>query len=365
MNRLARYIGAEIALYTCFTLVALSGLFVFFDLLNEIDQIGKGNYHFVDVVVYVLLSMPGHVYELLPVSSLIGGIYALSILAGHSELTVMRVSGVSLLRLTGWLTMIGIICALVTVLLGEYIAPAASRAGSRYRIQSTKQVLVGDFQSGIWIKDGKQIANIAAMLPDLSLQYVRIYEFDDAQRLERIIDAGTAQFNKDKRHWDLGSNALSATTLTEFTADKQRVILSHPPTLIWNTDVNPDMLAVLMVKPQDMSMRALARYIAHLKENNQDAARYELSLWTKIFYPVACISMMLIALPFALLQKRSGGIGVRIFIGILLGVGFNFLNQIMGHLGALYHLPAPLASALPTLLLLSGAGFVLWRQSKA
>lgn len=359
MNRMARYLSTEVILQTCYTLMILVGVFVFFELLNEVDRIGKGNYQIVDMLVYVALTIPAHIYELLPVASLIGGILSLSALAGHSELTVMRVSGVSLTRLTGWMVITGLIFAVVTVLLGEFVAPLASRAGSRHRIEATQRVMMGDFQSGIWIKDGKQIANIAAMLPDLTLQNIRIYEFDASQRLEQITQAETGRFNQEKRHWDLSNN-----TRTRFPADQKSVQLSNHPELAWNTDVNPDMLAVLMVKPQEMSMRALATYIGHLRDNNQDSARYELALWTKIFFPVACISMMLIALPFALFQRRSGGVGKRIFIGILIGVGFNFLNRIMGHLGALYHLSAPLAACLPTLLLFCGASLVLWRQSK-
>lgn len=359
MKRLFRYLGAEIALYSSFTLLILISLFSFFDLLGEIDDIGKGGYRFIDVVIYVLFEIPGHAYELLPVAVLIGGIYALSTLASNSELTVMRVSGVSMMRLTRWLAVIGLLFALLTALLGEYIAPAASRAGSRYRIQSTQQVLVGDTRSGIWIKDGKQIANITAMLPDLTLQGLRIYEFGNGQRVERIIDASKATFDEDKNNWQ-----LSGSTLTDFPADAQKVTLARPAAQVWNTAINPDMLAVLMLKPADMSMRALASYTSHLRENGQQTARYDLALWNKIFYPIACISMMLIALPFALLQRRSGNVGTRIFSGILLGVGFNFLNRIVGHLGVLYEFPAPLAAALPTLALLSLAAFILWRQEK-
>lgn len=358
IKRLARYLGTEILLHTAFTLLVLVGLFVFFDLLREIDDIGRGGYRFIDALIYVLLESPGRIYELLPVSVLIGGIYALSMLAGNSELTVMRVSGVSMPRLALWLTGIGVLFAILAMLLGEYIAPAASHAGSRYRIQSTQQVLVGNTRSGIWVKDGSQIANVGAMLPDLTLQGLRIYEFDKQQKLERIIDAGKARFDDQNKQWQLNNS-----TLTEF-RDAQHVSVTEQAERTWRSAINPDMLAVLMLKPDEMSMRALFSNISHLRENAQQSNRYELALWAKIFYPVACISMMLIALPFALLQRRSGNVGMRIFIGILLGVGFNFLNRVVGHLGVLYQLPPPLAAALPTLSLLCLAGFVLWRQEK-
>lgn len=356
---LLRYLAAEIALCTGFALLAFTGLFVFFDLLGDIGNIGKGAYRFIDVVIYVLFSMPGHIYELLPVATLIGGIFAISTLAANSELTVMRASGVSLLRLTGWLAGIGVVFALLTAIIGEYIGPAASKAGNRYRVQATKEVLVGDFQSGIWVKDGRQIANISAMNPDMTLDKLRIYEFTEGQRLVRIIDANSAHFDEKLHNW-----ALTGSTVTELAPDQSRVMVSEEPERRWSTSVNPDMLAVLMVKPQDMSMRALMRYISHLRENSQETARYDLALWTKLFYPIACISMMLIALPFALLQRRSSNVGIRIFLGILLGVGFNFLSQVMGHLGALYRLPPPLAAGLPTLILVAIAAFVLWRQEK-
>ncbi len=359
IKRLARYLSSDIALHTGFALLLLVGLFTFFDLLGELDDIGKNGYRFIDSVIYVAFKIPGHIYELLPVSVLIGGIYSLSVLAGNSELTVMRVSGVSMLRLASWLAGLGLLFALLTVVLGEYLAPAASKAGTRYRIQSTQQVLVGDTRSGIWIKDGKQIANINAMLPDMTLQGIRIYEFGDKQRLQHIIDAGSASYDDSQGSWQLHDS-----TLTDFPTDVPRVTVSRNTSRIWDTTLNPDMLSVLMLKPADMSMQALYNYIGHLRENNQESARYELALWNKIFYPIACISMMLIALPFALLQRRSGNVGVRIFAGILFGVSFNFLNRIMGHLGVLYDLPQALAASLPTLLLLGIASFVLWLQEK-
>ncbi len=356
---LLRYLAAEIALCTGFTLLAFTGLFVFFDLLGDVGNIGKGAYRFIDVLIYVLFSIPGHLYELLPVSTLIGGIYAISTLAANSELTVMRASGVSILRLTGWLTSIGIVFALLTAVIGEYVSPLATQAGKRYRVQATQEVMVGGFQSGVWVKDGRQIANIANMNTDMTLGKLRIYEFADGQRLASIIDAKGAYFDTSLRSW-----VLSGSAVTQLPANGERITVTTPDELHWSSSVNPDMLAVLMLKPQEMSMEALMRYISHLSENAQDTARYELALWNKIFYPLACIAMMLIALPFALLQRRSGNVGIRIFAGILLGVGFNFLSKVMGHLGALYRLPPPLAAGLPTLLLIAVTAYVLWKQEK-
>ncbi|WP_373974359.1 LPS export ABC transporter permease LptG [Chitinibacter sp. SCUT-21] len=357
MNRLGRYVLRSVAWHVVLTLLVLLGLFVFFDLIAELRDVGKDGYRLHHALIYVLLESPSRIYDLLPVSLLIGSIFALSGLADSSQITVMRAAGVSILRFCGWLTVGGVIFGALTFAIGEYLAPQANDAATRYQVAAKQSVMFGRFRSGVWIKNGDQIINISAMQPDYSLQGVRVYVHDHGHQLLKTMEAEKATYQGD------GEWVLTNVTQTRFFVDSVKV--THAAQAQWQAQVEPKMLAVLMIKPKDMSVSALAQYIQHLKDNKQSTTRYQLAFWSKIFYPLACLSMMLIALPFALGQRRSGNVGVKIFLGILLGVSFNFINQMMGYIGELYRLPPMLAAALPTLALSALAAFFLWRQENS
>lgn len=356
MNRLGRYVLSSIAWHVLLTLLVLLGLFVFFDLIAELRDVGKDGYRLQNAVVYVLLESPSRIYDLLPVSLLIGSIFALSGLADSSQITVMRAAGVSILRFCAWLTVGGIIFGGITYAIGEYLAPRANDAATRYQVAAKQSMMFGRFRSGVWVKNGDQIINVSAMQPDYSLQGLRVYVHDHGHQLLKIIDAEQARYQGD------GQWMLANVTQTRFFVDSVQV--TRAPEQLWRADIEPKMLAVLMIKPKEMSVSDLAQYIEHLKTNKQSSQRYELAFWSKVFYPLACLSMMLIALPFALGQRRSGNVGVKIFLGILLGVSFNFINQMMAYVGELYRLPPLLAAALPTLALSALAAYFLWRQER-
>jgi len=358
MTQLSRYLMRELSLFILFALIGLLGLYTFFDLIAELGDLGVGGYGLKDALIYVALRTPANAYELLPIAVLIGGIFGLSHLSGSSELTVMRASGVSLRRLLLWLCLIGTFYATLTLLLGEYISPAGNRMANQHRLAATQSMLVGDFRSGVWIKDGKQIVNIAEMLPDLTVVHARIYEFGQTLTLEKIIEGHNGRFQS-KGNW-----TLQKATITQFLPEHAGVLLSKPSAFNWQTSISPAMLAVLLVEPAQMSATSLMSYIEHLKRNKQKTSRYELALWGKLFYPLACLSMVLIALPFAQSQRRSSNVGVRIFIGIACGLIFHFLNQIVVYLGDLYSWPPPIVVSIPTLLFLSAAAFMLWRQER-
>lgn len=358
MSLLSRYLMRELSLFILFALIGLLGLYTFFDLIAELGDLGAGGYTLRDALIYVVLRTPANAYQLMPIAVLIGGVFGLSHLSGSSELTVMRASGVSLRRLLVWLCLIGTFYASLTFLLGEYISPAGNRMATQHRLAATQSMLVGDFRSGVWIKDGKQIVNIAEMLPDLTVVHARIYEFGKTLTLERVIEGHNGRF-QEKGNW-----TLQKATVTQFLPAHAGVVLSKPATFNWQTSISPAMLAVLLVEPSQMSAASLLSYIDHLKRNKQKTSRYELALWGKLFYPLACLSMVLIALPFAQSQRRSGNAGIRIFIGITSGLVFHFLNQIVIYLGDLYGWPPPVVVSIPTLLFLTAASLMLWRQEK-
>ena len=79
-----------------------------------------------------------------------------------------------------------------------------------------------------------------------------------------------------------------------------------------------DLLSVLMVLPERMSVATLVAYVNHLRENQQNSDRYEIALWKKLIYPFAALVMMALALPFAMSHERMGGVSVKVFLGVML-----------------------------------------------
>ncbi len=102
-----RYLAREIYAATALVLMAFLALFAFFDLVHELADLGKGNYQLHHAIGYVLLTLPGYVYELFPIAVLIGTLYALTLLARHSEITVLRAAGLSTGRMLLALAKIG------------------------------------------------------------------------------------------------------------------------------------------------------------------------------------------------------------------------------------------------------------------
>ncbi len=347
MNLLARYLSGQVLVASGFVLLALMVLFAFFDVLQELGSLGRNNYGLGQVVIVVLLNIPGHLYEILPVAALIGTLFALSRLVGNSEYAVMRVSGLSNWRVAGIFTVIGIVLSMLVLVLGEYVAPWSEQAAQRYKLSATRSVVAQQFRSGLWVKDGSSFINVREVMPDNTLRGVEIYGFNTDGRLDWIRAADQARW-KNGQSWE-----LQQVVETRFDADGIRADRRERQN--WQSVLTPDILSVLLVAPEKMSARTLWRYVAHLEENGQKATRYEFALWSKFISPFVIPIMMLIAMPFAIQGPRTGGTSSKIFIGILVGLGFHLLSRLFGHLGLLNDWPVMLVSGLPLLIFLAVA----------
>jgi len=345
MNLLARYLSGQVLVASGFVLLALMVLFAFFDVLQELGSLGRNNYGLGQVVIVVLLNIPGHLYEILPVAALIGTLFALSRLVGNSEYAVMRVSGLSNWRVAGIFSMIGIVLSMLVLVLGEYVAPWSEQAAQRYKLSATRSVVAQQFRSGLWVKDGNSFINVREVMPDNTLRGLEIYGFNAEGRLDWIRAADQARW-KNGQSWE-----LQQVVETRFDADGIRA--DRHERQDWQSVLTPDILSVLLVAPEKMSARTLWRYVAHLKENGQKATRYEFALWSKFISPFVIPIMMLIAMPFAIQGPRTGGTSSKIFIGILVGLGFHLLSRLFGHLGLLNDWPVVLVSGLPLLIFLA------------
>jgi lipopolysaccharide export system permease protein len=348
-----RYLAREVYKATAVAAVAFLGLFAFFDLINELEDIGKAGYRIQHAIGFVLLTLPGHLYELFPIVVLVGTLVALASLAATSEYTVMRTAGLSPLAAAAMLARIGAVFVVIAVLIGEAAAPWAERTGQRLRLDRLGLAVAGELRSGIWVKSDQRFVNVNFVLPDTSLQGVQIYEFGPDFRLLSISQAATGRYAAEAEAW-----RLADVVRTTFGADSAKV--ERLPELEWRSVLTPAMLSALTAVPDKMSAWSLVGYIRHLDENRQATRRYEIALWKKLVYPFAALVMMALALPFAYLQVRSGGVGVKVFAGIMLGILFHFLNSLFSTLGVLQSWPPLAAALLPSAVFLAMAIGLMW-----
>lgn len=373
MRVLDRYVSREVVGAVVFALVAFLALFAFFDLIGELPQVGRGGYELQHAFLYVLMGLPGYVYDLMPIAALIGTIYALAQLAAKSEFTIMRASGLSTGR-AGWmLAKVGIVFVLITFLFGEVIAPASSEMGERLKLQAQGSTVSKEFRTGLWTKDvirangiegdpiGSRFLNVVDVTPDGQLQGVKMYEFDREFHLTAMVTADRADY-KNNNVWRMAN--VTETVFPRNATDISSVVTTKQlPSRDLVSEITPDILSVLFADPDRMSAYGLATYTRHLAENKQTTERYEIAFWKKLFYPLAVLVMMALALPFAYLHFRAGGVSLKIFIGIMIGVSFQLLNSLFSHLGLLNTWP-PLATAvLPSAtFLLVAIAALLWVQ---
>ncbi|MFM9970762.1 MAG: LPS export ABC transporter permease LptG [Burkholderiales bacterium] len=352
MKVFRRYLAREIYGATLFVFAAFLALFAFFDLINELGDIGKGSYRLQHALLYVALIVPTHIYELFPIAVLIGTLYVLSRLAANSEYTVMRAAGLSPGGTASMLLRVGIVFALLTFLFGELVAPYSDRSARQLKLQATSAVVAQEFRTGVWLRDEGRFVNVREVLPDTTLSGIRIFAFDRDYKLQALIDAKKASFS------GAGSWMLEGVAETRFT--EGRVAIASHESLAWRSVLTPDILSVLFVQPERMSAWNLYQYSRHLGENRQKTERYQIAMWKKLVYPIAVLVMMALALPFAYLHVRAGGVGVKVFTGIMIGIFFHMLNSLFSHIGLLQGW-APFSSAiLPSALFLLTAMLMMW-----
>ncbi|HXY05731.1 MAG TPA: LPS export ABC transporter permease LptG [Burkholderiaceae bacterium] len=373
MQTLRRYLWREIATATLFVLLALLGIFALFDLINQLRDLGRANYQIGHVLAFVALLTPAHAYELMPIAALIGTIYALSKLAANSEFTIMRVSGMTTRRLADAVLWVGLGLVALAYVFGELIAPPAEDLAQRFRSRAIGVAIGQEFRSGVWVRDlvhGRdgqpdrlRFVNVAQVNADGTVNSWRIFEFDPELHLRSMSTAASGTYESG-RGWLLAdvvdtqlppveAQANPASPVAQLPQEGTRVV--HEPLRLWQSDLTPAIFGVLLVQPERQSAYSLYHYIGHLTQNHQRTDRYEIALWKKLFYPLVCVVMMALALPFAYLHVRAGTVSLKIFAGIMIGVLFYAINKLFSHLGMINTWPPVVVAGLPALVALACA----------
>lgn len=374
MKVLTRYVAKEVLIATLFVLVALVALIAFFDLVSQARNIGN-RYSISMALFLTMLKLPSRLYEVMPIAALLGAVYTMSRLASNSEFTIMRVAGLSPFRLAGMMTVPALILIAMTFCLGEWLTPAADMMRNDMdNILFNRKLSARGYSSGVWVKDNVKEQQNAGQA---TVRFVnvhnliagehsrtgawRVFEFDKDGSLIRVLHAPEANYISG-RGWHLKDAKVE--TLPKITHDETPMVEKSSARkdvdLMLPSEMRPEILGVLTIKPERMGISDLWQYIAHLKETRQTSDRYQVALWSKVFYPLAIFVMLAVAMPFAYLNTRSGGVSIKIFAGLMIGISFYALNNIFSFLGVLNTWHPMVVAVVPTSVMLICAAVALW-----
>lgn len=341
--RLDRYLARTVLVGVAVALLALVGIDFLLTMLSQLHNIGSGEFTTATAFFYAALTMPQTAYDMLPVATLIGAVFALGALASRQELVIMRASGASLLRLGRGLSWAGLVLAAVAIILGEFVAPPAKRTAETVRAQKLYSQINAVGPGGVWLKSGNNIVQVRKVDAPTHLADVTIFtQAPNSATLDAVRYARRADYVG-------GQWMLHDVTGVRFGLQQiRRIQAGSQP---WRGFVAPATFRTLVVSPDNLSWRGLLEYLRYLHRNHLAAERYETAFWHKVSVPLAVWLMVLLALPFALGRMRSTGAGQRLALGVVVGLVYYLVDQTMLEAGQAFHILPVAAAWAPTALL--------------
>ncbi|HET7268732.1 MAG TPA: LPS export ABC transporter permease LptG [Oleiagrimonas sp.] len=353
VKRVDRLIATSVLGMLVIVWIILTGFDTLSQFLRQLGDVGKNGYTAIDSIIYIAWTVPRRLYQWFGSAALIGGLLGLGGLATSGELTALRAAGMSKLRIVqSVVVMLAILTGLV-MLMGEIVAPYGAQRAQAMQLRMHSQQLGMTTGSGLWARDGNNFINAKSVLArhehgqmQVQLADVRIFSFDDKGKLQKFVRAkGAVSHDGD---WTLTDARVS-------TLDSDGVHSEMRASEAWSTNLDASVLKQSVVHPEYLSMVDLLQNMRYLESNNQNPIAYAKAFWAHALYPVNVLVLVLCALPFAFGALRSGGLGKRLFIGVVLALGWYFLQQGLTNMGIVYGAPAWLADLLPALVLVIAA----------
>ncbi len=332
-----RYISIQVFIGFLIAIAVLLPLFSFFDLLEELDDVGRGTYRISDAFLYTAMLLPRRFIQIAPFVALLGTVSALGKLAIHSELIAMRVAGLSPWRISIAPLSIGILLLLGVAILEQFVAPQLQQKAITYRAIALEQSAELGGNLGIWTRNEKNILRIGQIIHNKKAADIEILQLDQEDFLAAHIQAQTAEI-VDNETWGL-SNVIVRTF------ENNQISAIRHNTLNWASFVSPEDIATLTKPPESLSPLELFRHVEFLRSTGQDADSYALALWRKIGSVLMTIAMLLLSIPFVFGSIRSG-LSNKLVFASLIGIAVYLLDQIIANTGLILQLnPALIALA--------------------
>lgn len=342
MNVLTKYVAREVLKGSLITLLILLSLFNLFTFSDELGDLGKGHYGLREIFYYLMLTSPTVFYELMPASALLGSLFILGAMANNYELIAMRASGLSIFGIIKAVLLAGLVLVTISIMVGELIAPKAEQQAQLLKTTAQHEQVVLDTRYGLWLRDNKKFINVRQIIDNGTLADISIYELNEKQHLQQVSNAKRATY--------IGGQQWQLENIKQSVISIEQMQIKEQDRQSWTSTIAPDLLKIVVVNPNNLSLLDLAKYIDFLKNNRQKSQKFELAFWGRIVNPLITFVMLLVAAPFVIGVKRGISMGGRMLIGIIIGMGFNIIDKIVGHLGLIYDLTPALIAFTPSLI---------------
>lgn len=352
MTLLSRHVSVTVLLAMLMVQAMLLGLDLVFSFIGELDNV-RGGFGAWQAFQYTLYILPSHSYDILPMSALIGALVGLGTLASNSELTIMRAAGVSLARIVWWVVRGAMVVIVLGMALGEYVVPITEQRGDALKARALGQDYQPGRISGYWQREGNELINIRVVTPEGELLGVSRYGYGSDGQLQQAVFAARGEYRGD--HWQLYD-----VRSTQYLPDASARV-SRADSLTWRIDLTPAFLRVAAAPPQQLGLSDLHAFAQYLKRQGLDAGNYDLQFWKKLLSPLAVLSMMLVACSFIFGPLRSVTLGFRIITGVLVGLGFRYVQDAAGFASLIYHTPPLVSVIIPIILTMALGAVALYR----
>ncbi|MGM0769542.1 MAG: LPS export ABC transporter permease LptG [Pseudomonadota bacterium] len=352
MRKIDQYVMRTVGGAMFLVMVVVLSLDLIFGFIAELED-ARNDYQTMQALWYVFMTLPRRIYDYLPLGAFMGCLVGLGAMASSSELTVIRAAGVSLKRIVWSAMKPALVVVLIGLVIGEYVAPPAERMA-----QSQKAIAQGAGEniasaSGIWHREGEVFMHLNAVSPEGDLRGVSLFRFDEERWMLSASFAEQATYQGD--HWRLEN--VATTTI----GDEQLTREIHD-TLRWETGLSPEVLSVLIVKPENLPVTGLYTYASYLDDQGLSSANYWLAFWKKVLMPLGTAVMVLVAISFIFGPLRSVTMGFRVFTGLIVGLLFKYMQDLLGPMSLVFGFNPVLAILLP-IAINAAVGAILMRRA--
>ena len=352
MRKVDQYVMRTVGGAMFLVMVVVLSLDLIFGFIAELED-ARNDYQTLEALWYVFMTLPRRIYDYLPLGAFMGCLVGLGAMASSSELTVIRAAGVSLKRIVWSAMKPALVVVLIGLVVGEYVAPPAERmAQSQKAIEQGAGTNIAS-ASGIWHREGEVFMHLNAVSPEGDLRGVSLFRFDEERWMLSASFAELATYQGD--HWQLENVATTVIGDEQLTQETQ-------DTLRWETGLSPDVLSVLIVKPENLPMTGLYTYASYLDDQGLSSANYWLAFWKKVLMPLGTAVMVLVAISFIFGPLRSVTMGFRVFTGLIVGLLFKYMQDLLGPMSLVFGFNPVLAIVLP-IAINAAVGAVLMRRA--